>query len=250
MSLSSSHPTVEVKAAFETFLDRGARGRDWPSWSALFTDNAIYTEHCMGQFHGASGIEEWITAAMQPVAGMTFSVEWSVIEGDLVAFWIWNHLPNPPASAREFCFPNLSILTYAEDGRWSAEEDFYEPAWTGCVIDWYRAGGSPAMSADPTLLPRRPSHPVAPATGPSRAVVSAALAAAAPASSILRHDIIGRSRGIGVFDTDQRAYAVIVHVDNSGTTVFTDTVTNPTEVVNPCYRYGATENRPSNPLGS
>ena len=24
---------------------------------------------------------------------------------------------------------------------WSAEEDFYEPVWTSCVIDWFVAGG-------------------------------------------------------------------------------------------------------------
>ena len=50
----------------------------------------------------------------------------------------------------------------------------------------------------------------------------------------MRHDIIGESIGVGVFDTNERAYAVIVHVDAAGTTVFSDIVTNPTEMANPC----------------
>jgi hypothetical protein len=147
----------DIHRAFETFLDRGARGRQWPQWAALFTDDAVYTEHCLGQFRGATAIEAWIVGAMEPVACMTFSVEWRIAQDDLVAFWIWNHLPSRDNA--EYCFPNLTVLTYAGNGRWSAEEDFYEPAWTHCVIDWFRAGGSPAMDADPSLRPIHPSHP-------------------------------------------------------------------------------------------
>ena len=236
MSLNASHQQAEVRDAFETFLDRGARGRDWHGWSSLFTDDAVYTEHCLGQFHGATGIESWITAAMQPVACMTFSLEWTVIEGNYVTFWIWNHLPSPPGSDREFCFPNFSILVYNGDGKWSAEEDFYDPAWAGCVIDWYRAGGSPSQPANPALVPSRPSHPTPPSIAPERHVVMGALADACPPGTAFRHDVVGGSVGIGIYDTDERAYAVIVHVDASGQTVFSQTVTNPNETTNPARR--------------
>ena len=223
-----------IRDAFEEFLNRGARGRDWPAWAALFTDDAVYTEHCMGQFRGSAGIDAWIRSAMEPVACMTFSVEWCAIEGDLLAFWIWNHLPTPLGTDNEFCFPNLSVLTYAGDGRWSAEEDFYAPAWTRCVVDWFRAGGFPAMAADPSLVPRARSHPSAPSIGPERVVVSAALSALSPPGSDMRHEIIEGAVGVGVFDTDVRAYAVVVHVDSDGTTVFSDVISNPDETINPC----------------
>lgn len=225
---------ITTSEAFETFLGRGARGRDWPAWAALFTDDAIYTEHCMGQFHGAAGIDTWIRSAMEPVACMTFSVEWAVVEGDFVAFWIWNHLPAPGGSDTEFCFPNLSVLTHAGDGKWSAEEDFYEPAWTSCVIDWFVAGGSAAMTPNPLLVPRAASHPQPPAVGPERSIAAAALANLAPAGSSQRHEVITGAVAVGVFDTDERAYAVIAHVDETGAIVFTQTITNPTETTNPC----------------
>lgn len=220
--------TAATRAAFEEFLDRGARGRRWQEWADLFTDDAVYTEHCLGRFVGKPAITAWITKAMEPVACMTFSVEWAAVEGDLIAFWIWNHLPAPDGNDRGFCFPNLSVLTHAGDGRFSAEEDFYEPAWTNIVIDWFRAGGKPTMTADPSLVPPTPTHPRPPSSGPERSVVAAALVAAAPAGARWRQDVIEGPIGVGVFDTDERAYAVVVHVDAAGTVVFTDTVTNST----------------------
>ena len=234
---------ITTSEAFETFLDRGARGRDWPAWAALFTDDAIYTEHCLGQFHGAGGIGTWIRSAMEPVACMTFSVEWAIVEKDQVAFWIWNHLPAPGCSTAEFCFPNLSVLTHAGNAMWSAEEDFYEPAWTSCVIDWFVAGGHPARSPEPSLSPRTPSHPQPPAAGPERSVAAEALANLAPTGSSLRHEVIEGAVAVGVFDTDERAYAVVAHIDNAGSVTFTQTITNPTETTNPCIS-GRTPSRP------
>lgn len=232
--MSGPTSTTTTAVAFETFLDRGARGRDWPAWAALFAHDAVYTEHCMGQFHGAKGIQEWIVAAMEPVACMTFSVEWSIVEGDLVAFWIWNHLPAAADGATaEFCFPNLSILTHAGNAMWSAEEDFYEPAWTACVTDWFVAGGTASTPPDPTLQPRTPSHPSPPTHGPDRAVVAEALKALSPPGSTLRHDVIDGPVGVGVFDTDERAYAVVAHVGATGSVVFSQVIANPTETTNP-----------------
>jgi hypothetical protein len=219
-----------VAAAFAEFLRRGAHGRDWPAWSSLFTDDAVYTEHCLGQFHGAEGIRAWILAAMEPVACMTFSVEWSIIDGPYVAFWIWNHVPDPTGGGRQYAFPNLSILTLADDGRWSAEEDLYDPAWSEtAIIDWYRAGGTPQMDPDPSLVPHASSHPAPPTTAAERDVVARALAAATPPGAAARITVIDGSVGVAVCDTDERTVGVIVHVDGAGTTTFSDTVTNPRE---------------------
>ena len=236
---ATSSVTAATRDAFETFLDLGARGRDWPAWAALFTEDAVYTEHCLGQFHGSAAIETWIQSAMEPVACMTFSVEWCIIEADRVAFWIWNHLPAPDGRGdAEYCFPNLTILTHTGGAMWSAEEDFYEPAWTACVIDWFRAGGSASLPADPTLLPMNKSHPLPSggsdvSAGPPRSAVSAALATLAPVGSTLRHDVVEGAAGVGVFDTDERSYAVIAHLDADGSVAFSQLIANPAETTNP-----------------
>lgn len=232
--MNTDDRSAATREAFETFLDRGARGRDWSAWSALFTDDAVYTEHCMGQFHGSAGVAEWIEAAMEPVACMTFSIEWAITEGDLMAFWIWNHLPTPPAgTVDEYCFPNLSILSHAGNGQWAAQEDLYEPAWTACVVDWFRAGGSPTMAPDPTLRPIQPSYPPLPPDGPPRDVVSAALASLSPTSSPARLEVIEGGAGVAVFDAPERAYGVTCHVHTDGRIAFSDVVSNPGERANP-----------------
>jgi hypothetical protein len=130
----------------------------------------VYTEHVMGRFVGPAGIEAFLAEGMKPVAPMTFSLEWHTVEGNRLAFWIWNHLPAPEGSEGEFCFPNMSIIEHDGNGKWTMEEDLYDPSWAGdAVMAWYTAGGSPAMSPDPSLRPRTPSHPKPPAVGPDRA---------------------------------------------------------------------------------
>ncbi|MBA3303793.1 MAG: nuclear transport factor 2 family protein [Actinomycetota bacterium] len=145
-------PREEVEAAFAEFVRLGAKGRDWPAWAALFTEDALYVEHSLGTFHGRQGVHDWIVPTMAPMGAMTFSIDWTIFEEDRVAFYIWNHLPDPAGGAARYGFPNLSVLVYAGDGRFSCEEDFYNPADAERVVgDWYRAGGRADTPADPTL---------------------------------------------------------------------------------------------------
>ena len=116
----------EMGCAWEEFLRLGARGRDWPAWAALFTDDATYVEHCIGRFHGAAGVLAFILEAMKPVAPMTFSLDWAILQPPYVAFDIWNHLPDP-GDGQRYSFSNLTLLEYAGNGRWKLEEDFYAP---------------------------------------------------------------------------------------------------------------------------
>ncbi len=144
---------AEMAEAFEEFQRLGARGRNWPEWSALFTDDATYIEHCLGRFRGAKGVEAFILEAMKPVAPMTFSVDWAIIQPPHLAFDIWNHMPDPARAGTKYSFSNLSLLIYAGNGKWSWEEDFYAPNDSSeTVIDWYKAGGRPEMEADPSIV--------------------------------------------------------------------------------------------------
>ncbi len=224
-------PRAEVAAAFAEFLRRGAYGRDWPAWAEVFTDDAVYTEHCLGRFHGVAGVRDWIVGAMAPVACMTFSIEWWFADADRVAFWIWNHLPDPTGEGREFAFANLSVLTYAGGGRWSAEEDFYDPAWSeDAVIAWFRAGGRPELAADASLRPTTPSHPPLPdGPDPERSVVERALDALVRPGWVEQYRVIGGKRAVLAVHTDERPAALVVHVAADGTVAFSQHIENPRE---------------------
>ena len=165
---------TEIESAFEEFLDRGARSSRWVDWAALFADDAVYLEHCLGTRHGRDEIEAWITAEMARLPNMTFSTEWYIVDGDRVAFWVWNHLPDPNDEGVGYGFPNLSVLTYAGNGQWAGEEDFYHPKSAGAIVAaWLDAGGTPTTPADRDIAPLRPSHPALPIGVPDHGVLEA-----------------------------------------------------------------------------
>lgn len=142
----------ELRTAFVEYQRLGALGRDWPAWAALFTDDATYVEHCMGKFHGAQAIREWILSAMDPVACMTFSFDWAILQPPHIAFNVWNHMPDPTGGDGRYSFSNLTLITYAGNGKWNWEEDFYAPKGAGKTVSaWYRAGGQPTMAANPSI---------------------------------------------------------------------------------------------------
>ena len=157
---------AEIEDAFVTFLRHGAQQRDWPAWAHLFTDDATYIEHNLGNFRGAAEIEAWIVPTMAEFPSMTFWVEWSVIDGDRVAFYIWNNLPDPAGQGRSFQFPNATVLEYAGGGKWSYEEDYYNPVSAQqVVVDWLKAGGTADTPADQTLR-GVPGHAPEPSSEP------------------------------------------------------------------------------------
>ncbi len=147
-----SHAREEVAAAFAEFGRRGAENRDWPGWADLFATDAEYIEHNLGNFHGRDEIKAWIVSTMADHAAMTFEIPWTMIDGDRVAFYIWNLLPDPTGGKAEYKFPNSTVIHYAGDGLWSYEEDYYNPADAVRVFtDWFKAGGRRDSAPDATL---------------------------------------------------------------------------------------------------
>ena len=145
-------PRAEIEEAFAEFRRRGIETHDWPGWAALFTQDALYEEHFLGQFHGRDEISPWIVATMQDYPSMTLHIEWYQIEGNRVAFYIWNNLPDPAGQGRSFQFPNTTILEYAGNGLWSWEADFYNPADAERVFtEWLTAGGRKTTPQDRSL---------------------------------------------------------------------------------------------------
>lgn len=246
----------EVTSALAEYFRLGAQNRDWSAWARLFTDDARYVEHCLGTFVGRDAIAAWIHEAMTPVECMTFSVEWTMVDGERVAFWIWNHLPDPSGEGLGYDFPNLSVLTYGGDGAWVAAEDFYNPAESANTVgDWLEAGGRPDMDPDHSLAPAAPSHPDPPEPVPDRAIMEAVCDALvsenwldlietggadwhdhggvgilrwAEGERIERYRVIDGSRAVIVFDQGGPA-AIVAHVNAHGRVTYLDHVYNPRE---------------------
>ena len=126
--------TEEIRTAFDHYQDvahRAGQSGQWDEWADMFTDDAVYIEHLYGRFEGREQIREWITSTMSvwPNSAFTsFPVEWYTIDADRgwVIAHIWNRLEDPGDGSihQEY---NLSVLHYAGDGRWSFEEDIYNP---------------------------------------------------------------------------------------------------------------------------
>ena len=145
-------PRDEIETAFAEFRRLGEQNHDWPGWASLFTDDALYEEHHMGVFHGRQAIADWIVPTMQDYPSMTLFIEWYQVEGDRVAFYIWNNLPDPAGQGRSFQFPNTTILQYAGAGKWDWEADFYNPADAERVFgEWLRAGGRKSTPQDRSI---------------------------------------------------------------------------------------------------
>ena len=127
----------EIEDAFAEY-QRRVRGGDWSSWSELFVDDAVYLEHEYGTFYGRDAIREWIVATMNKAVGMTFPVEWYVIEEDRVIWYTWNQFPQLPGrAASDFQFAVVSILRYAGGGRWASQEDVYNAKEAEAVLTEY-----------------------------------------------------------------------------------------------------------------
>lgn len=138
-------PRDEVEREFAAYRERGrvavATG-DWDQWADQFTDDARYREHHYGTFRGQDQIREWITGVMKPFPTMEFPTAWYTIDGNRVNAIIPNVLPDPTGGDGYFGFDVHVILHYAGGGRWSYEEDVYNPREAEAAIRrWVEAGG-------------------------------------------------------------------------------------------------------------
>jgi ketosteroid isomerase-like protein len=121
----SAHPRDEVEAAFRHYFQVGPVEEDWVAWSQLFTDDAVYSDHYWGKFHGPEEIQQFLESTMSMAPGVYTVMEWYVIDGDRVVWKGINRADNPEAGGEPFGFPSLQLLTYAGDGKWSSEEDWW-----------------------------------------------------------------------------------------------------------------------------
>jgi uncharacterized protein (TIGR02246 family) len=125
---------AEIEETFTRYQEIAAKAAvsgDWSDWAAMFTDDATYIEHHFGEFQGRDAIHEWIekTMATPPNNEMTsFPIEWYVIDEDKgwVVCCVQNRMTDP-GDGTVHQAANWTLLKYAGDGKWSHEEDLYNP---------------------------------------------------------------------------------------------------------------------------
>jgi ketosteroid isomerase-like protein len=150
MSDERVYPRAEVEEAFHAILAAGDAG-DWDRWSDLHTEDCVWVEHHYGTIVGRDAIRSTITALMAPVPMMRFPVEWFVIDGNRVVYYPWQVFPDPAGGDAEYRFGCVTVLEYAGDGRFSRQEDVYNPNEGEAVVTrWLQAGGQ--LAGDPSAL--------------------------------------------------------------------------------------------------
>jgi hypothetical protein len=120
-------PRDEVEEAFAVYFGTGPVREDWETWVELMTDDVYYVDHWWGALHGKEEVKVWIAASMGGVPEIYTVLDWYTIENATVVFHMQNRRDNPdPDAPPYFDFAGLSVATYAGDGKWAGEEDFWD----------------------------------------------------------------------------------------------------------------------------
>ena len=101
--MSTVYPREEIDAEFAKYVERG-KANDWSAWADQFTEDARYVEHEYGTYEGREAIREWIVATMATVSGMSFPIEWYVVDGNRVIMYCWNVFDPLPGMTGEYKF--------------------------------------------------------------------------------------------------------------------------------------------------
>ena len=137
---------AELEEAFENYqqtaLEAGTSG-DWTKWADLFTEDATYIEHLFGTLGGREAIRNWISKTMSETPNdqmKYFPVEWYIIDEEKgwVVAQVWNRMVDPGDGSLHQAY-NYTLLKYAGNGKWSHEEDIYNPAhFQTMVVGWLK----------------------------------------------------------------------------------------------------------------
>jgi ketosteroid isomerase-like protein len=134
----------ELADAFDAYQEQVVdvcRTWDWSSYANIFTEDATYVEHALGNMTGRAEIRDWIVATMNTFPGNempSYPVEWCSIDADTnwVVFKNVNTMKDP-GDGSVFGAPCITALKYAGDGQWSHEEDAYNPMNFMLMIQGY-----------------------------------------------------------------------------------------------------------------
>lgn len=139
-------PLDEVRDAYEHFKqvsDKCAATADYNAFADLFTEDCVYIEHVFGDMHGREEVRSWIVPLMKqyPNDQMRYTHDWVLFDEEKgrVVFCARTHMPDP-GDGSSHSTTNWTLLDYAGNGRFSREEDIYNPAKFGKLLeDWQAA---------------------------------------------------------------------------------------------------------------
>jgi hypothetical protein len=123
-----SHSRAEVEAAFQRYWRIGAIEERWADWTDCFTEDVHYVERVYGEMRGRQAVRSWITGLMVDNPHVHAVLSWYIIEGDRVVLHMLNRYYSPLPGGPPLDFPGVTILSYAGDGRFSYEEDWWSMA--------------------------------------------------------------------------------------------------------------------------
>lgn len=117
-----------MEQQFRHYFLTGPVHEDWVAWSQLFTDDATYTDHMWGVFHGPSEIARFLEGTMSFAAHVYSALVWYNIDGNRVVYKVFNRADNPDPDGPPIEFPSLQVIEYAGNGTWASEDDWWTVA--------------------------------------------------------------------------------------------------------------------------
>ena len=143
----------ELERAFQHYWRTGAVGEDWDAWADLFTTDATYIEHVLGNLQGREAIRAWIKPIMEEFGELYTVHEWHVVDearGRVVVYM--QNRRDHPSGQGTIDFPGITILHYAGDNQWDLEEDFWAVQKAYATVDAY---GEACKQFDPDHRQKR-----------------------------------------------------------------------------------------------
>ena len=122
---------AQAFAEFEATVGRAAETRNWDPWVDQYTQDVLYVEHAAGTMRGREQVRPWIWQTMENFPGSymtSFPSLWTTIDESTSR--VICELGNPmrdPGDGTIITATNISIVTYAGDGKWCRQEDVYNP---------------------------------------------------------------------------------------------------------------------------
>jgi hypothetical protein len=126
--MSEVFDVEELETAFRHYWHVGMIREDWNGWCDLFTEDVDYLERVYGAMKGRETVRAWIVPVMEKYREIYGVYEWHVVDPrGRVTFYMQNRRDHPSGEGY-VDFPGISILTYAGNGQWKQQEDYWAQA--------------------------------------------------------------------------------------------------------------------------